>query len=354
MQHLKYILTTIFFIALSAAALAQVRFDNLRHEFGTILWHDVRTATFTLTNTDSVSLWIKDVRPDCGCTAVEWTQGIIAPGKSGQLTATFDAELLGHFEKQVAVYTNLAEKPYYLTLSGDVVTELIDEAEDYPYHVGDIYIESDNLEFDDVRRGDMPVKSLKVFNAGRQSLEPELMHLPKYLTVTADPQIIRPGRAGRLNFTLNSELLRAYGLTQTSIYVSRFAGDRVSRDNEINVSATLLPEQTYTDAQMAIAPRAELDSTTINMGSMGTKKRLKHDVILTNTGDSPLVISALQVYNPGLSVKLGKRTLAPGESDKLRITVNATTADFKGRRRVLLITNDPVNPKIVVDVVVKK
>lgn len=354
MHHTRHLLITLFFIAVSLSAVGQVRFDNLRHEFGTILWHEPGETKFTIYNDDSTALWIKDVRPDCGCTAVTWTKDIIAPGKSGTLTASFDAELLGHFEKQIAVYTNLSDKPYYLTLSGDVVTEKSDEVDSYPYHVGDIYLEADNIEFDDVRRGDMPVKTLKVYNAGRQSMEPELMHLPKYLTVTADPQVIRPGRTGRLHFTLNSELLHAYGLTQTSIYVSRFAGDRVNRDNEISVSATLLPEQTYTEEQLAIAPRAELDSTIVNMGSLGTKKKLKYELLLKNTGDSPLVVSALQVYNPGLSVSLGKRTLEPGESDKLKITLNATTQDFKGRRRVLLITNDPVNPKIVVDIVVKK
>ena len=67
------------------------------------------------------------------------------------------------------------------------------------------------------------------------------MHLPKYLTAVADPDVIRPGRMGRMLITLNSDELPAMGLTQTSIYPSRFMGDRVSKETEINVSATLLP-----------------------------------------------------------------------------------------------------------------
>lgn len=354
MHSIKYLISTCLFIAATASVAAQVRFDNLRHEFGTLLWHSPGRASFTIYNDGTAPLLVKDVRPDCGCTAVEWPRTAIAPGDKAVLTATFDAELLGHFEKQVAVYTDAAEKPYYLTLSGDVVIERGEGAENFPYHVGDIFLETDNVEFDDVRRGDMPVKSLRIYNAGRQSLTPELMHLPKYLTVTSDPEVIRPGRTGRLNFALNSELLHAFGLTQTNVYVSRFAGDRVNRDNEIYVSATLLPSPAYTDEQLAVAPQAVIDTTAIDMGSMGTKKRLSRDVVLTNAGQSPLVVTALQVYNPGLSVKLGKRTLKPGESSKLKITVNATSSGFKGRRRVLLITNDPVNPKIVIDIAVKK
>ena len=53
-------------------------------------------------------------------------------------------------------------------------------------------------------------------------------------------------------------------------------------------------------------------------------------------------------------MSLSKRRIDPGEAEKLKITVNATTSYFKGRRRVLLITNDPNHSKIVVDVIAKK
>ena len=60
------------------------------------------------------------------------------------------------------------------------------------------------------------------------------------------------------------------------------------------------------------------------------------------------------MYNPGIGVKLGKRRIAPGESTKLKITVSADSQHFRGRRRVLLITNDPNHPKIAIDVTVDK
>jgi len=49
--------------------------------------------------------------------------------------------------------------------------------------------------FDDVRRGDMPVKTIRVYNAGKKSATVSLMHLPKYLTATIEPESIRPGRS---------------------------------------------------------------------------------------------------------------------------------------------------------------
>ena len=338
----------------SLTGTAQVRFDHLHRELGSLIWHTPGTAVFTLSNEGDTTLVIRDVDPDCGCTAVDWPRTPIAPGQKAVIKAVFDAELLGHFEKQIAVYTDQSDKPYYLTLSGDVVVERKENMGDYPYHVGDLYLNADNVEFDDVRRGDQQVKTITIYNAGTKTFTPSLMHLPKYLTAQYEPANIRPGHTGRILLTLDSEQLRTFGLTQTSIYLSRFAGDRVGNENEIYVSATLLPEQTFTAEQLAIAPELHLDSTTVNMGAMNGKKRLKSEVVITNTGKSALEISALQVYNPGLSVSLSKRSLKPGESDKIKITVNANTHYFKGRRRVLLITNDPVRPKVVIDITVKK
>ena len=180
------------------------------------------------------------------------------------------------------------------------------------------------------------------------------MHLPRYLSAKADPETVRPGRVGNIYVSLNSELLRTMGLTQTHIYLSRFPGDKVNKENEIYVSATILPQNEWTAEQLAAAPTATLDSLSLDLGDMAGKKKVRGYITISNTGKSPLVISALQVYNPGLSVSLNKRRIKPGQSDKLKITVNANSHYFKGRRRVLLITNDPQNQKIVIDVTVKK
>ena len=354
---MKHIIATLALALCSlpqAMAQPKVQFEQTTQELGTLLWHSPRTATFTFTNKGTTSLVIKSVRTDCGCTVASWTQGNIEPGSSGKVTATFDAELLGHFNKRLAVYTNLDEKPYVLSIMGQVAMTQTEPTEEYPYKVGDFYLSTDNIEFDDVNRGDKPVFTLQIFNASKKSYHPELMHLPKYLSAKADPEVIRPGRVGRLLVTLNSNDLPTMGVTQSNVYLSRFMGDRVNKDTEINVSATLLPDFLDTPTQLALAPVVSIDSTHITLGPLGTKKKVKGELVLRNTGKTPLLIKALQVYNPGIGVSLNKRRIDPGQAEKLKITVNANNTYFKGRRRILLITNDPQNPKMVIDVIIKK
>lgn len=354
MKYILSVLTASLFAVMTVQAQPNIEFEQTKIDLGTLLWQSPQTATFKVLNKGTSDLVITNVRTDCGCTDAEWTRTPIGPGSSGTVKATYNAELLGHFNKGVAVYTNLNEQPTYLTLMGTVSMTQTEPTQEYPYQVGDYYLSTDNIEFDDVNRGDAPTYALYIMNAGKKSYRPELMHLPSYLTAQADPTVIQPGRVGRVLLTLDSKELDDMGLTQTSIYLSRFMGDRVSKDTEINVSATLLPDFIETPTAQALAPIAKLDSTTITLGPIGKKKKASGELILSNEGKTPLVISALQVYNPGISVSLGKRRIDPGDSEKLKITINANNTYFKGRRRVLLITNDPDHSKIVIDVTVKE
>lgn len=355
MKHLFVLLSLVLMATLSVKAQPRLEFEHTTQEMGTLLWHHPRTATFKVTNKGTQDLLITNVRTDCGCTDAEWTTTPIGPGGSGMIKATYDAEMLGHFNKGLAVYTNLDDKPHYLQLVGVVaMNDAVEHTVEYPYKVGDYYLSTDDIEFDDVNKGDTPTVVLSILNSSKKSYRPELMHLPKYLTAQADPAVIRPGRVGRVLLTLNSNELHTMGLTQTSVYLSRFMGDRVSKETEINVSATLLPDFIETPSGLALAPVAQLDSTHITLPPLGKKKKVSGQLMIRNTGKTPLVINALQVYNPGISVSLNKRRIDPGQDEKLKITINANTTYFKGRRRVLLITNDPEHSKIVVDVVVQK
>jgi hypothetical protein len=51
------------------------------------------------TNTGSTPLVISNVRGSCGCTVTDYTKEPIAPGKTGNVKATFNAAALAHSTK---------------------------------------------------------------------------------------------------------------------------------------------------------------------------------------------------------------------------------------------------------------
>lgn len=347
---MKYALCMILFgVSLILKAQPVAQFLSTERNMGDIAWLMPASTTFEVKNVGNTPLQILDVRTDCGCALAEWQQQPIEAGKTAKIQISYNAALLGTFEKLIAVTTNADEHPIYLHLKGRVVKEVAYSTSDFSIHIGDFHLSTDDIDFDNVKQGSTPKQVVKIMNGSAHALHPELMHLPNYLTAVATPDVIPPGKVGEITFILNSKLIKDYGLTQTTIYLSRFVGDKISDENALNVAATILPDLRTPTGKYAYAPRLELSDTTLILPAFGTKKKLTRKVTLKNTGNAPLNISRLQVYNPGIGVQLNKSVIQPGEKAKLTITLH-NTGRKRGKRSVLLITNDPNLPKTVIHV----
>lgn len=92
------------------------------YNFGEIKEADGKVShTFLIKNEGDAPLVITRVIASCGCTTPEWTREPIAPGKTGELTVTFDPTgRPGEFTKTVAVYSNGKTGNYVMTIIGDV------------------------------------------------------------------------------------------------------------------------------------------------------------------------------------------------------------------------------------------
>ena len=267
------------------------------------------TAKFELRNKGGKKLKIEKVAVSCGCTQVEYPKGDIGAG---------------------------------------------DKFTAYPYVVGDLRTDKLDLEFDDVSKGENPVQVIHIVNTGSKTLTPNLMHLPPYLTAQVTPENLASGMTGKILVQLNSSKLRDFGLTQTSVYLANNPGEKISQDNEMTVSTVLLPSFTgITGAQKQYAPKMELSAQTLTLNFEGKSKK-KGEITISNIGRTNLKISSLQMFTEGLKVTLAKRELAPGESTKLKITAYSDAISrLRTRPRVLMITNDPDQPKITITIKTK-
>ena len=268
---MKRILTALYLISVVAlAAVAQPRFtsNTEMYSFGQIEWKHPATVQYIITNTGDAPLVLTEVEPDCACTVAQWTQTPIAPGEKGTVNVTFDAKALGHFQKSVTIYSNAHPNVAYLHFSGEVVREVKDFTRSHPYLIGQIRIDKNSLEFPDIQYGEHPVIHIGVVNLSDRPYEPVLMHLPTYLQMEAEPGVLQKGEKGVITLTLNSERLADFGLTQTSVYLSRFSGDKVGDENEIPVSAILVPDFSgMTETEKTNAPVMRLSTKNIDLSA---------------------------------------------------------------------------------------
>jgi hypothetical protein len=106
MKHLLLACFTLF----SLCAVAQTKkvsdvakFSTMTVDLGQVKVGSPVTGTFTVTNVGTTPLIIENVQPSCGCTKSDYTKEPIAPGKNGSITATYNAAVVGNFNKSVYV-----------------------------------------------------------------------------------------------------------------------------------------------------------------------------------------------------------------------------------------------------------
>lgn len=309
------------------------------------------TATFQLRNKSLRRLVIESVKPDCGCTAVEFPKEVGANDKF-TIKMTYDARQLGHFQKMAVVKSNGSAKPVYLTMKGVVLAEVLDYTGTYPLAMGNLLLDKDDLEFDDVNKGDAPVQEIHILNNSMETMTPRLMHLPSYLDATYTPETLAPGKSGTITVTLRSDLLRDYGLTQTQVFLAQQLGEKVSADKAVGVTVTLLPDlKQFEGVSRAQAPQLQISETNLDFTDFQKRQKKTIDVKLSNTGQSTLTISSMQMYTSGLKVTLDSREIAPGQTTTLKVTGFAEElAKVKGRPRILMITNDPDHAKVIINI----
>lgn len=316
-------------------------------DLGQIAWKHNAYSTFELHNSTSRRATLR-IEPDCYCTAVSFDTKELEGGASTKLTVIYDAQALGRFSHQIAVYEGKSKEPIWLTVKGDVRRDVIDYSDTYPVNLGVVRINKKDLEFDNVIRPQKSVQSINIVNPTRHDFTPNVMHLPPYLTATAVPDTLKAGEEGRIDFTLDPDKLASDGLTQTSVYLSRYPGDIVNDTTALYVSAIVLPAFNSTTLG-----HLDISSNILELDFAG-KKQKTGTILLRNTGQGIVNITSMQMFTPGLQVTLSKQTLAPGNEAKLKVTgFSDQLLNTHTRPRILIITDDPQNQKIIIEVQAK-
>jgi hypothetical protein len=101
------------------------------------------------------------------------------------------------------------------------------------------------------------------------------------------------------------------------------------------------------------APRIGLETNLLELGQIPNGEIADVDIIVSNDGDSPLVIESVTTTCGCTTARLNPMTIAPGGTGTLDISFDsgAHGPDLRGEimRQVIVTSNDLVQPKVVVD-----
>jgi hypothetical protein len=99
----------------------KVKFASEIVDLGTVKQGNPVTGTFTLTNIGQEPLIIESVTPGCGCTKSDYTKEPIMAGKTGTITATYNAAAAGNFSKTIYIKFKGIDEQKSVSITGKVL-----------------------------------------------------------------------------------------------------------------------------------------------------------------------------------------------------------------------------------------
>jgi len=100
---------------------ANFKWQNTKYSFGKIKHNKPATATFSFVNEGNEPLIITRAQGSCGCTVAKYPKEPIMPGQKGEITAAYNAAVLGSFHKTVTLTANTANATTVLSITGEVI-----------------------------------------------------------------------------------------------------------------------------------------------------------------------------------------------------------------------------------------
>ena len=283
------------------------------------------THAFEIRNVGSSTLYLREVRPACGCTVASFDEQI-APGQSGKVTAEVSTEeFRGPIAKDITVLTSDPSNPQ-LTLT--VKAEVQPWVDAQPGYLRFIHV-----------AGGAPMTSTQVLWSADQAdfrvLGAE-SPLPQ-LEVTFRPateQERDPGGKGRQWVVV--------GTLRGDAKPGPLAGDVVVRTSHPQQPTLALPIAGYVRPVLSVSP-PEAD-----FGSFAGGEPRRGSVIVTNNGEAPIRVLAADTDVPGLSAQVAQREAGKKYDVNLTLATGAARGPIRGTLRIR--TDAPGHPLLEVPV----
>ena len=193
------------------------------HDFGLIDEDGGKVScTMRLVNTTDSALSIIEVRPGCGCTAVQYPKQPIEQGDTASLTLVFNPRgRPGRFSKGVAVRLSSQPSRTSLIVEGTVRASDATLNRRFPTLAGPLRLSNHLLPLGEVAKDSSRNGILTAYNASTDTLSLASIDVAASLSVQFTPATLPPGEECRIMVTFDaSKCNDCMGVTEIPLRVS--------------------------------------------------------------------------------------------------------------------------------------
>lgn len=334
------------YMALSQNNLSSLVFDEYEWDFGNINEADgTVTHTFTFTNTDNCPVILERVKPDCGCTATNYSKAPVPPRAKGQIEITFDpSQMSGHFNKKITVLSNGGKNRNLLTIKGHVTRKPGNIEDEYPFAILDgVRANALHAALSYVENGSAKSAVIEIINTSSVPVSIEAVSSDTHdgIFKFAVPARLAAGEKGiiTLTYDLSGSNLN-YGMLTRKLYL-KVNGTT----SELPLTLNGIAVDHFSPKDTAVAAHCEITPVYRHFGDVKPGTVLECSVEIKNTGRSKLIIRDVAARkNTEYSLATGTE-IAPGKSISVMVRVRTGNNSYGlVTGGISLVVNDPARP----------
>lgn len=348
-KHIKLIMLVAAlaaaFVGYAQNTTSSLLFDDYEWDLGTFREVDGKVShIFTFTNTASSPVVIERVKPDCGCTAVNYSREPVMAGEKGSIEIVFDPDRFsGRFSKSVTVYSAGGRNRNLLTVKGTVIGRPRSVEDDYPFALaGGVRAEAMHSALGYVENGSAKSAAIGVVNLSDRpvTLTARIESESGRLAV-AIPGTLSPSEKALMTFTYDLTAGEpVYGMLGDRIYLS-VNGKETGLPFTLNAVAV----DNFSDSEIALSPVCEVSPVYHNFGDAAPGSELSVTVKISNKGRGELLVRSVSVRrNTSCDLKEGT-VIAPGRQIEVKLSMKIREEAYGAQTGgISFVVNDPVRP----------
>jgi hypothetical protein len=347
--------------------------DEPTHDFGVIAEaNGLASHTFIVKNTGADPLVITRVTVSCGCTHPDWTKSPIEPGKTGEVTISYNPNgRPGPFLKSVAVISNAKNKRTLLYVKGSVMPKpaivATQPAINYPYNIGPLKLQTKTIQYSSIRPGETLEEKISVKNESENPLTIHIGKFPAYLAAEAKPVALKPNETGEIRILFCTDKAKQMGRIHTTLPIEiESDGNKKNTEGTIEIAANVIDNfAKLSAADKAKAPAIHFSSTLVDFGKLpgksgsiipliGGSGKASETFAITNTGKSVLSIYSVTCDNEFVDISGRKKELKPGTTAEYKVSIRPKEIKTKLEAFINIVCNDPNGPVRLIKVMAEK
>ena len=330
---------------------AQVKFEELSHDFGEIAENGGKVEhIFRFRNTSSTPVVIVATHTSCGCTKTEFSRQPVMPDSLAAVKVVFyPMNYPGVFARKVVVVTSDGTLKDPLLITGKVTPRVKSVTEQYPIVLGEgVRVEANSHSFGYIEHGKTIQSSFGIINTSKQpvtlAVENPYSELEFYL-----PAVLGADERADVNFCcMLPEQSDVYGSLSYSVFLV-INGRKVQYPFIINGLAIDSREENANNRPQMIA----LSENFIKFGAVKCNvAKLSCEIELRNNGNRAIEIRKLEVSSSGFAAEIeGNSTIEAGGKRKIKVEAYPSQLPFGAVvERLRIISNDPKMPVLTIRV----